>query len=147
MFNNLKFKGMKKLFLCGLLAMSSISLIGNNSHKTPKHSPGYVFNSTPTASVMDAATRDAYLKAVVPMTIIVVGSGGYDPNSQILCPISAYEKCGTIVTAFVNGTYGPDAKVEDARTLRHYAGIIARPITDSDGNVVNFRFSSLTPID
>lgn len=140
---------MKNLSYCGLLIalFTTTHMSAGNGDKPVKSSVAHVFTDCPAVTEMDAVRLEAAIHAAVPRTITVNGSGGYNAGTGVVCPNPTTDLCATVVTAFINGTYGPDAKVEDAKTLIHYAGIIARPITDSDGNVINFRFSSLTPID
>jgi hypothetical protein len=109
------------------------------SEKTP------VFTDCPKTTETDPNSLRAVL-AVTPSTIEVNGSGGYNINTGVACPDPGSSHCATIVTAFVDGTWGPDAILEDA-AARRYFGVIDSPIEDEDGNVINFKFSSLTPIE
>lgn len=140
---------MKNLTYCGIFIalFATTHLSAGNGDKSVKPVTTPVFTDCPAITETDPALLEA-AKAVVPATITVYGSGGYSPNTGAVCPDSASSICAYIITEMVsNGNYGPDAKVEDAKTRKHYAGVIAGPIYNDAGDVINFRFSSLRPID
>jgi hypothetical protein len=138
---------MKKLAFCGvLIALFSVTQLSaktvqpNNIKSTP------AFNDCPKVTETDPDLLRAATKASVPATVTVYGAGGYNPSSGAICPDSSSSICAYIITEFIDGSWGPDALVED-NAQRRYFGVIDSPIEDEDGNVINFKFSSLTPIE
>jgi hypothetical protein len=138
---------MKNLTLCGaFIALLSATQLNAGTNEQPvKSNTKAVFTDCPKVTETDPTQLRAATRALVPSTITVNGTGGYNPNTGVVCPNASSDTCATIVTAFVDGTWGPDAIVEDA-AARRYFGVIDSPIEDEDGNVINFKFSSLTPM-
>ena len=136
---------MKKLMLCGLLIAAFSTMMNATNGDIPKKPIlKFIFTDVPNVEKLDPVLLEASLKVTPSATIHILGSGGM--VGDCLCPTYNTDICGTIITAKVGNTWGPDALITDQATSKKYFGTIVEPIENGNGEVINFVFTNVTPV-